>query len=271
MALIRVRAIFWRSTRSRTGLPIILYTDQVELRQSGSSVETKRQKQTVPSRFKAWFLAIGTLRLRVRILLEAWILVDVILCCAALCKQRPCDESIPTPQSKESYWNLRFKISLTEWETQRASYEHAFKILQKTSYSEVFLGAMMSSHFRCRGHHLSGVGHAGLRTGLPELHLDSSRGAHDRGRTITVWTFERFFTMMTYGSNGHFRASETEDEEGVSGVRMVGRPAPGGAGPLVLVQRHKLWAIHERIPHETTSSRGRALHFPVCNLFSGTA
>jgi hypothetical protein len=63
---------------------------------------------------------------------------------------------------------------------------------QRTGYSEIFLSSMISPQFRCRCHHVSGVRHGVLSVGYPELHLDSSRSAPDRGRTISVCTLRHF-------------------------------------------------------------------------------
>ena len=70
--------------------------------------------------------------------------------------------------------------------------------------------------------------------------------------------------MMACGSNGFFRASETQDEKGPPGFRLVGRPATAGVTSYVLLQHHQPRTILERLPHETTFPGGRAVRFPVC-------
>ena len=72
--------------------------------------------------------------------------------------------------------------------------------------------------------------------------------------------------MMACGSNGCFRASETEDEEGPSGFRMVGRPATAGVASSIRLQCHQLRTVLERLPHENAFPGGRAIHFPVCTM-----
>jgi hypothetical protein len=74
--------------------------------------------------------------------------------------------------------------------------------------------------------------------------------------------------MMVFGSNGCLRASETEDEEGLSGFRVVGRPATAGVTSSTPLQRHEPRTILERLPHETTFPGGRAIRFPVCTMYN---
>jgi hypothetical protein len=71
--------------------------------------------------------------------------------------------------------------------------------------------------------------------------------------------------MMVCGSNGFFRASETENEEGPPAFRLVGRPATAGANSSILLQHHQPRTILERLSYETTFTGGRAIRFPVCN------
>jgi hypothetical protein len=71
---------------------------------------------------------------------------------------------------------------------------------------------------------------------------------------------------MTFGSNGFFRAAETEDEEGLPGIRVVGRPATAGVPSSIPFQHHQPRTILERLPHETTFPRDRAIRFPVCKM-----
>ena len=74
------------------------------------------------------------------------------------------------------------------------------------------------------------------------------------------------FIMMACGSNGFFHAAETEDEEGLPGFRVVGRPATAGVPSSIPLQRHQPRTILERLPHETTFPGGRAIRFPVCKM-----
>jgi len=78
--------------------------------------------------------------------------------------------------------------------------------------------------------------------------------------------------MMACGSNGFFRAAETQDEEGLPGFRVVGRPATAGGNTSIPLQHHQPRTILERLAHETTFPGGRALYFPVCKMHdNGTA
>ena len=81
-----------------------------------------------------------------------------------------------------------------------------------------------------------------------------------------VRLIDECFIMMICGSNGFFRAAETQDEEGLPGFRLVGRSATACVTSSIPLQHHQPRTILERLAQGTTFPGGRALCFPVCKM-----
>lgn len=136
------------------------------------------------------------------------------------------------------------------------------------NYCKMFCSPAVSTQFSCRRDHLFGVRHGVFGARVPKLRLDASRSPAHRGRTNVCTCYISCVTVMACGSNVCFRASETKDEEGPSGFRVVGRPATECVYSDVPLQHHQLRTSHEGLPNETAFPGGRAIRFPVCIMYS---
>jgi hypothetical protein len=70
---------------------------------------------TVATWFGVWALISWTLGSWVWIPLKAWMFVLVFLCCAVLCRHRPCDWLITPPRSPAKYVNSLRNLPCVRW------------------------------------------------------------------------------------------------------------------------------------------------------------